>query len=279
MFRAAVLGLFQGLTEFVPVSSSAHLVLVPFLLRWPIPDLSFDVAVHLGTAIAVITYFARDLGGMAAGALRWLGGNRSEPNAAQARLLGLLAIGSVPAAAAGILLEGLFEELFTGREAVDDVGAPLTAAFLVGTAAILWAAEAVHARRGDAERREIDDLSVVDAVVIGLFQALAIAPGISRSGATIGAGIFRGLRRDAAARFSFLLSIPAILGAGIVALPDVPADADWGRMAVGAGVAALAGFAAIAFLLRYLRTRTMRPFAGYCVLLAAVSLAFWSQIR
>jgi undecaprenyl-diphosphatase len=185
----------------------------------------------------------------------------------------------VPAAAAGILLEGLFEELFTGREAVDDVGAPLTAAFLVGTAAILWAAEAVHARRGDAERREIEDLRVVDAVVIGLFQALAIAPGISRSGATIGAGIFRGLRRDAAARFSFLLSIPAILGAGIVALPDVPADADWGRLAVGAGVAALAGFAAIAFLLRYLRTRTMRPFAGYCVLLAAVSLAFWSQIR
>jgi len=159
------------------------------------------------------------------------------------------------------------------------VGAPLTAAFLVGTAAILWAAEAVHARRGDAERRGLEDLRAIDAVVIGLFQAMAIAPGISRSGATIGAGVFRGLRRDAAARFSFLLSIPAILGAGIVALPDVPADADWGRMAAGAGVAALAGFAAIAFLLRYLRTRTMRPFAGYCVLLAAVSLAFWSQIR
>ncbi|MGH2691450.1 MAG: undecaprenyl-diphosphate phosphatase [Actinomycetota bacterium] len=279
MFRAAVLGLFQGLTEFVPVSSSAHLVLVPFLLRWPIPDLSFDVAVHLGTALAVIAYFARDLAAIAAGTVRWLRGKGSGGDAAQARLLGLLAIGSVPAGVAGIALEGIFEDLFTGREAVDDVGAPLTALFLVGTAVILWTAEAVHSRRGDADRRALEDVRVVDALVVGLFQALAIAPGLSRSGATIGAGVFRGLRRDAAARFSFLLSIPAILGAGLVALPDVPADADWGRLALGAGVAAVVGFAAIAFLLRYLRTRTMRPFAGYCVLLAAVSLAFWSQIR
>ena len=279
MFRAAVLGLFQGLTEFVPVSSSAHLVLVPFLLRWPIPDLSFDVAVHLGTALGVIVYFARDLAGMAVGTVRWLGRGSSPRDAASARLLGLLAIASVPAGVAGILLEDVFEDLFTGREAVDDVGAPLTALFLLGTAAILWIAEAVLARRDEADRRAIEDLRVTDALVVGLFQALAIAPGISRSGATIGAGVFRGLRREAAARFSFLLSIPAILGAGLVALPDVPADADWGRLAVGTAVAAVVGFAAIAFLLRYLRTRTMRPFAGYCVLLAAVSLAFWSQIR
>jgi undecaprenyl-diphosphatase len=180
---------------------------------------------------------------------------------------------------AGILLEGLFEDLFTTTESVDDVGAPLTAIFLLGTAVILWTAERVYARREEEDRRTLKDLRVVDALVVGLFQAFAIAPGISRSGATIGAGVFRGLRRDAAARFSFLLSIPAILGAGLVALPDVPADADWGRLAVGAAVAAAIGFAAIAFLLRYLRTRTMRPFAGYCVLLAAVSLAFWSQIR
>lgn len=279
MFRAAVLGLFQGLTEFVPVSSSAHLVLVPFLLRWPIPDLSFDVSVHLGTALAVIGYFARDLAAIVAGTARWLARRGSAADAANARLLGLLALGSVPAGLAGIMLEGLFEELFTGREAVDDVGAPLTAGFLLVTAAILWAAERVHARRDAGASRGIQDLRPVDALIVGAFQAFAIAPGISRSGATIGAGVFRGLRREAAARFSFLLSIPAILGAGLVALPDVPADADWGRLLAGAAVAGLAGFAAIAFLLRYLKTRTMRPFATYCVLLATVSLAFWSQIR
>jgi undecaprenyl-diphosphatase len=279
MFRAAVLGLVQGLTEFVPVSSSAHLVLVPFLLRWPAPDLSFDVAVHLGTAVAVIAYFASDLAAILAGTWRWALRRGSSEDVSRARLLGLLALASVPAGVAGILLEGLFEDLFTGRDAVDDVGAPVTALALVGTAAILLIAEAVYARRDESEHREIHDVGVTDALLIGLFQAVAIVPGISRSGATIGAGVFRNLRRDAAARFSFLLSIPAILGAGIVALPDVPAGADWGPIALGAAVAAVAGFAAIAFLLRYLRTRTMRPFAAYCVLFAAVSLAFWSQIR
>jgi undecaprenyl-diphosphatase len=274
-----VLGLIQGLTEFVPVSSSAHLVLVPFLLRWPVPDLSFDVAVHLGTAVAVIAYFAGDLARILAGAWRWVLRRGSSEDAVRARLLGMLLIGSVPAGVAGILLESLFEDLFTGREAVDDIGAPVTALALVGTAAILWIAEAVHARRDESERRSLEDVGVADALIVGLFQAVAIVPGISRSGATIGAGVFRSLRRDAAARFSFLLSIPAILGAGIVALPDVPAGADWGPIALGAAVAAVTGFAAIAFLLRYLRTRTMRPFAVYCVLFAAVSLAFWSQIR
>lgn len=279
MFRAAVLGLVQGLTEFVPVSSSAHLVLVPFLVRWPIPDLAFDVAVHLGTALGVILYFAGDLAAILAGTWRWALRRGSAEDSERARLLGLLAIGSVPAGVAGILLEGLFEDLFTTAESVDDIGAPVTALFLIGTAAILWAAEAVYARRGERERRDLGDIRVADAVVVGLFQALAIAPGLSRSGATIGAGVFRGLRRDAAARFSFLLSIPAILGAGLVALPDVPAGTDWGPIALGAAVAAVAGFAAIAFLLRYLRTRTMRPFAFYCVLFAVVALAFWSQIR
>lgn len=279
MFRAAVLGLVQGLTEFVPVSSSGHLVLVPFLVRWPIPDLAFDASVHLGTALAVILYFARDLAAILAGTWRWALRRGSAEDSGRARLLGLLALGSVPAGAAGILLEGLFEDLFTTAESVDDVGAPVTALFLIGTAAILWAAEAVYARHGERERRDLGDIRVADAVVVGLFQALAIAPGLSRSGATIGAGVFRGLRRDAAARFSFLLSIPAILGAGLVALPDVPAGADWGPIALGAAVAAVAGFAAIAFLMRYLRTRTMRPFAFYCVLFAAVALAFWSQIR
>jgi undecaprenyl-diphosphatase len=278
MLQALVLGAFQGLTEFVPVSSSAHLVLVPFLLRWPIPDLAFDVAVHLGTAVALLVYFARDLAAIVAGAVRTAAGRGNTDDRANVRLLGLLAVGSVPAAIAGLLLEQTFEELFTGREAVDDVGAPVTAGFLLVTAVLLWAAEAVYARRG-GEGRGVSDVTVVDAVVIGVLQAVAIAPGVSRSGATISAGVFRGLTREAAARFSFLLSLPAILGAALVALPDLPRGADLGPLLAAAAAAAVVGFAAVAFLLRYLRTKTMRPFAVYCVALAAVALAFWSQIR
>jgi undecaprenyl-diphosphatase len=278
MLQAAVLGVVQGLTEFIPVSSSAHLVLVPFLFRWPIPDLAFDVAVHLGTALAVVVYFWADLLGILRGAVRTVSGRGQSGDRAHARLIPLLVVGSVPAAVAGLLLEGLFEELFTEKAAVDRIGASLTALSLVGTALILLAAESVYARRTD-ERRGMESISVLDAVVIGLFQAVAIIPGISRSGATIGAGMFRGLSREAAARFSFLLSLPAILGAAIVALPDLPPGADLGPLLVGAAAAAVAGFVAIAFLLGYLRTRTMRPFAVYCLALAAVTLFAWSLIR
>ena len=278
MFQAALLGVVQGLTEFVPVSSSAHLVLVPFLFRWPVPSLAFDVAVHLGTALAVVVYFARDLFDILRGAVRSVAGRGVTRDRAHARLIPLLLVGSVPAAIAGLLLEGLFEDLFTGRGAVDRVGAPLTALLLVGTAALLLSAEAVYRRRPD-RRRGMESISVTDALVIGLFQALAIFPGISRSGATIGAGMFRGLSREASARFSFLLSLPAILGAAIIALPDLAPEADLGPFLVGAATAAVAGFAAIAFLLIYLRTRTMRPFALYCVLVAAVALVAWTVIR
>jgi undecaprenyl-diphosphatase len=278
MVRALVLGAVQGLTEFIPVSSSAHLVLVPFLLRWPVPGLAFDVAVHLGTVVALLVYFARDLAAIAAGAARTAAGRGDDDDRSNVRLLLLLAVGSVPAAVAGLLLEGIFEDLFTGREAVDDIGAPVTAGFLVVTAVLLFAAEAVYGRRV-ARGRSVSEVTVADAVIIGILQAVAIAPGISRSGATISAGMFRGLSREAAARFSFLLSLPAILGAALVALPDVPPGADLGPFLAGAAAAAVVGFAAVAFLLRYLRTRTMRPFAVYCVGLAVVALAFWSQVR
>jgi undecaprenyl-diphosphatase len=278
MFQAALLGVVQGLTEFVPVSSSAHLVLVPFLFRWPVPSLAFDVAVHLGTALAVVVYFARDLFDILRGGVRSVVGRGMNRDRAHARLIPLLLVGSVPAAIAGLLLEGLFEDLVTGRAAVDRVGAPLTALLLVGTAALLLSAEAVYRRRPD-RRRGMESISVMDALVIGLFQALAIFPGISRSGATIGAGMFRGLSREASARFSFLLSLPAILGAAIIALPDLAPEADLGPFVVGAATAAVAGFAAIAFLLSYLRTRTMRPFALYCVVVAAVALVAWTVIR
>jgi undecaprenyl-diphosphatase len=272
--QAAVLGTVQGLTEFVPVSSSAHLVIVPFLLGWPVPDLAFDAAVHLGTALAVAVYFAADLAGVLASGTRVALGRARDGDRERARLIPLLAVGTVPAAVAGLLGERLFEELFTSSEDVERIGAPIVGLFLLGTAALLFLGEAVLARR-DGRGRGVERLRYRDAVLIGLFQAAAIAPGISRSGATIVAGLFLGLRREASARFSFLLSLPAILGAAIVSLPEVPAGADLGPMLAGGATAAAAGFAAIAFLLRYLRTRTMRPFAVYCVLASAVTLVTW----
>ena len=264
MLQAIVLGAAQGLTEFVPVSSSAHLVLVPFLLRWPIPSLAFDVAIHLGTLLALLVYFAADLARMLAGAARAAAGRGNEGDRLQGRLVLLPVVGTIPAAGAGLFLEDFFEDLFE-RPGV-------TAALLLVTAALIVAGEAVIARRPPERPREMRSIGWWDAVVMGLFQAVAIAPGISRSGATISAGLFRGLAREAAARFSFLLSIPAILGAAVVAIPDVPAGTDWGPTLVGAGVAAVAGFTSIAVLLRYLRTRTMVPFAAYCVALSALAL-------
>jgi undecaprenyl-diphosphatase len=264
MLQAIVLGAAQGLTEFVPVSSSAHLVLLPFLFRWPIPSLAFDVAIHLGTLAALFVYFWTDLVRLASGTARTIGGRADHDDRLQARLVLLLAVGTVPAGIAGILLRDFFEELFESPA--------VTAVALLGTAVLIVAGEAVYRRRAPEDRRDVAAVGWWDAIVMGLFQALAITPGISRSGSTIVAGLFRGLARDAAARFSFLLSIPAILGAGVVAVPDVPPGTDWGPTLAAAGVAAITGFAAIAFLLRYLRTRTMLPFAAYCVALSAVSL-------
>jgi undecaprenyl-diphosphatase len=272
--QATVLGTVQGLTEFVPISSSAHLVIVPFVLRWPVPNLAFDATVHIGTAIAVLVYFARDLAGIVLSGVRVALRRTREGDRERARLIGLLAIGTVPAGVAGFLAEGLFEDLFTSSEDVDRIGALIVGLFLLVTAGLLLTGESVLARRRGLGRG-LDRVAVRDAVVIGLFQALAIAPGISRSGATIAAGLYIGLGREPAARFSFLLSLPAIAGAAIVSLPDVPPGAELAPLLVGGVAAAVAGFAAIAFLLRYLRTRTMRPFAVYCLLASVVTIGLW----
>lgn len=265
MFRAVVLGAVQGLTEFVPVSSSAHLVLVPFLLEWDVPSLAFDVAIHIGTLVALVAYFWRDLGEIVAGAARRLGGSADARDRTRSRLAWLLVVGSIPAGLTGILLEGFFEGLFERPAFV--------AGELLVTAAILVLAETVYARSDPDRRRDIEQMTVADALTIGVMQAAAISPGISRSGATIAGGMLRGFGRESAARFSFLLSIPAILGAAVVAVPDLPPGTEPGPVLAASAVAGVTGFAAIAFLLRYLRTRTMHPFAIYCVALSAISFA------
>ncbi len=271
MFEALLLGAVQGLTEFVPVSSSGHLVLVPFVLNWDIPGLAFDVAVHLGTAVAVVVYFHRELVAVVAGAARTATRRASDEDRAMARLAVLLGVATVPAAVVGLLFEDAFAEAFSTP--------PLVAVLLLGTAGLLVLGEFAHDRRDPAARRGLDDVRLTDALVVGAMQALAILPGISRSGATITGGLVRGVSRDAAARFSFLLGLPAFVGAGILKVPDLPPGTDVAAVAGATAVAAVTGVAAIAFLLRFVRTRSLRPFAAYCVFASVIALGYWFQVR
>lgn len=246
--QAIILGLVQGLTEFLPVSSSAHLVIVPDLMGWDMPSTSFDLVLHLGTLVSVTAYFWRDIMAIVMAFAR--------PDVAgrpRRRLGALIIIGTVPAALIGGLFQSKFEEMFNRPTEV--------AAFLLVTGVLLIASEAAARRR-----RHIVDVKATDAVLIGLAQAVAIAPGISRSGATISAGLFLGFTREAAARFSFLLSIPIIAGATLVKLRHGMGDSPEGQaqLIMGFLAAALSGFAGIKFLLGYVRRHNLRVFALYC---------------
>ena len=257
LFQALLLGVLQGATEFLPVSSSGHLVLVPWLLGWPASSLTFDAVVHWGTAVAVIAYFWRDWVALAGAAIKSVNRQigKSANSTSEAGRVWLILLGTVPAALIGYLLEDFFEEMFAR---------PIAAAgFLLITAALLAASERLGRRQ-----RDLDTLNWLDALLIGLAQALAIFPGISRSGSTIAAGLARGLRRESAARFSFLLATPIILGAGLFKVTDL---AQAGGLAAQAPVlvagfvsAGVVGFGCIHLLLRYLQRRPLYPFAIYC---------------
>lgn len=259
-FRAVLLGVLQGLTEFIPVSSSGHLVVVPALLGWPEPGLAFDTILHLGTLLAVLVYFRDDWLRLVRAGLGSLGRRRIEtPDEWQAWLV---VLGCVPAALAGLLLEEWFAGVF---------GSPVAVGyFLLVTAALLVAGEAIGRRE-----RDLTKLRLPDALAIGLAQAVAILPGVSRAGATISAGLLLGLDRSAAARFSFLLAAPIILGAGLTQLPDALREhaSGLGELALGFGAAAVTGYLCIGFLLRYLRRGSLYPFAVYCALIGVVTIA------
>jgi undecaprenyl-diphosphatase len=255
IIQAIILGLMQGATEFVPVSSSGHLVLVPWLLGWNDPGLVFDTVVHWGTLLAVLAFFWRDWWTLLSA---WLRGLRHwDWHDPMARLAWLLILGTIPAAVLGYLLESSFETLLS---------IPVwTSIFLLVTAALLALAEWLGKRLRDA-----DDLRWPDALLIGLAQAAAIFPGISRSGATMSVGLFRGLERPVAARFSFLLSMPIILGAGLLPVVDLlqtpAAPAELSVLFVGFAAAAVSGYLCIWGLLRYLQRGKLYPFAIYCAL-------------
>ncbi len=273
LLEAILLGIMQGLTEFLPVSSSGHLLLGQYFLgidqdRFGLP---FDVALHLGTLLAVVAFFWQDLLRMAHAFVRSLSpGGRNLANPDQ-RLAYLILASTVPAALIGFLLEDFFET------AVRSPWVVVLNLVLVG--ALFIVAEAVGSRS-----RRADKLGFSEAVGIGLAQAAALVPGVSRSGATITLGLFLGLRREEAARFSFLMSVPIIAGAGSLQLAEVAAEGmdAWGAVMFGAGFvsSAAVGYLAIRFFLRFVIHHSLRVFAyyrfGLAAVVAVVLLAFGS---
>jgi undecaprenyl-diphosphatase len=275
LVEAIVQGVVQGLTEFLPISSTAHLRIVPEMLGWQDPGAAFSAVIQLGTLLAVLVYFRRDL--IETGRA-WISETLRGRIAAshEGKLGWMMIIGTVPIVVGGLLLKSHIESSFR-RLSVISVA-------LIGFALLLMAAEAFLAwrtRRGLAGR-PLAATGWNDAVVVGLAQALALIPGASRSGVTITASLFRGLERAAAARFSFLLSIPAVFAAGIFQLykeRDDLLDSSAGATAlvVATLVSAVVGYAAIALLLRYLRSHTTYVFVGYRLALGALLLALVSQ--
>jgi undecaprenyl-diphosphatase len=267
--QALVMGVVQGLTEFLPVSSSGHLIVVPFLAGWHDPfitSLAFSVMLHIGTLAALLAYFRADWlrlvpAGLAAVRDRSLAGDPDR------RLAWLLVASAVPAAFAGLLLNDLIATTFR------EIG--LVAVTLVVGGAILWLAD----RRGP-RTRDIDGISVPVAVAIGAAQALALVPGISRSGISISAARLAGLDRPAAARFSFLMATPVTAGAALFELRSLASgeagvDVSIGPLVVGMIAAFVSGAIAIGVLLRYLRTSSLDIFVWYRLLLAATVVVVW----
>ncbi len=246
--QAVVLGIVQGLGEFLPISSSAHLIVVPWLLSWPEHSLAFDVALHLGTLGAVLAAFAGDWVRLLGSGLRCLlrGAPFAEPDA---RLLWSIALASVPGAFAGLLLDQWAETTFRSPL--------LVAATMAAMGAVLWRAD----RRADDETG--GPVTVGHAFIIGAAQALAILPGVSRSGVTISTALFLGCRREAAARFSFLLATPITAGAALLKVPKLLSSGATEGVILGVATAAVFGFLSIKLLLRYVRTRNYRPFVLY----------------
>ncbi|MFP4323414.1 MAG: undecaprenyl-diphosphatase UppP [Anaerolineales bacterium] len=263
VLEAIILGIVQGAAEFLPISSSGHLVLVPWWLGWDAPPLVFDVAVHVGTTAAIIAHFWRDwlrLVGAGLNAVRKRA--ITEPDA---RVFFFLILGTIPAGVAGLLLDDYFETTFSEPA--------LVACMLFVTAGLL-----LYSERHTGTPHTMQEMTWRDALFIGVAQALAIMPGISRSGSTIAAGLLRDLNRDQAARYSFLLATPIILAAGTLQAVDVvtgEASLAGGlgtAVAVGFVTSAVVGYACIALLLRFIRQQRLTVFALYCIAFGAVSL-------
>jgi undecaprenyl-diphosphatase len=263
-FEAVVLGIVQGLTEFLPISSSAHLRIVGAALGWADPGAAFTAIIQIGTELAVLVYFAKDIVRIVRAWLASLvGRRRGDPDA---RMGWLIIVGSIPIVALGLLLQDKIETTFRDLRVV--------AIALAGFSLILYWADRVGAKRG-----RLADLTVGDGILFGLAQSLALIPGVSRSGGTITAGLFIGYTREAAARYSFLLAIPAVLGSGLYEAYKAlhksglhGAGIAWKPTILATVISFAVGLAVIAWLLRYLTRGSFTPFVVYRVLLGLLVL-------
>lgn len=259
MLEAIILGILQGLTEFIPVSSSAHLILFPWFFGWEgtVNTLGFSVALHFGTLIALLVYFRRDWFSL-------LGTAREKDG-----LFWHILIATLPAAAAG----------FFFNEVIEKIRSPLLITFTLTLVAVLMII--AEKKRRATNGLGIESMNRRDALIIGIAQACALVPGVSRSGITIVAGLTRGFQRQASARFSFLLSTPIIAGASLLEAKDLvmsPAGVESDLFLAGIIVSALTGYGAIKYLLRFLQSHTLNPFAYYRFFLAfVIILSLWVQ--
>ncbi len=261
LFKAVVLGVLQGLTEFLPISSSAHLAIFPKFFGWDDPGAAFTAVVQIGTEIAVVLYFWRDIWTIATGWLRGL--VSAEARQAHEWLMGwFVIVGSVPIVVLGLLLQDLIDSEFRNL-------------YVIGTTLIVLGVVLGVAERVGRKTRPIESLTWGHAVLFGLAQAAALVPGVSRSGATISMGLFLGYERAAATRYAFLLAIPAVVGAGVFSLKDIPGSENeygMGPTLVGTVVSFVVGLAVIHWLLKYVSTRSYAPFVAYRIGLGALVL-------
>jgi len=261
VLQAVVLGLVQGLGEFLPISSTAHLAIVPWLFGWTDPGLSFDVALHLGTLAAVLAYFWRDWVRLIRAFFLTVFERKIGVDP-QRRLVIYILIALIPGAAIGFLLQEEASTIFRTP-------------WLIAIAMIVMGIVLYAIDRWGAKRKGLNETSLLDSLAIGISQAIAIVPGVSRSGITISAGLFRGLTREAAARFSFLLSTPIIAGAGLLELGHMLKGGLDLSFAVGVATAAVSGFLSIRYLLIYIQRRGYGIFAYYRFIFGAIVIAVW----
>jgi undecaprenyl-diphosphatase len=263
--KAVVLGLLQGLTEFLPISSSAHLRIFPELFGWGDPGAAFTAVVQIGTELAVLLYFRKDIWRIATTWLRSL----FQPEyrgQLDARLGWYVIVGSIPIGILGVTYKDTIETEFRNL-------------WLIGTTLIVLGLVLGLADRIGSQHREIKHIGFKHAVLLGLAQSLALVPGVSRSGATISMGLFLGMTREAATRLAFLLAIPAVVAAGLFEIPQISHGDNaygWGPTIVATVVSFVVGYAAIAWLLRYVSTRSYLPFVIYRVALGTLTLALLS---
>ncbi len=259
VIQVVVLAIVQGLTEFLPISSSGHLVLVPVFFGWTDQGLAFDVAVHFGSLLAVLLFFRNDIAGVLRGGLQVLGGSVAS---IESRMALGIALGTIPAALAGLTLAGWIE-------------ANLRSISVVVTTLAGYAVLMILADRLGRRSRDISSISLKDAVLIGCAQALALIPGTSRSGVTITAALALGFERQDAARFSFLLAVPVILLATVFSLIRLLGSGEqvaWGQLAIGVAISGIVAYLSIEFFMRFVSRIGLMPFAFYRLALAAVIL-------